>query len=154
MAPFPPFWVSRLKAIMMISHTRLQAFAAGFVLLAAACSDNTEPISPDHPQEPSDRVSLQAEPGDPIGLGRRVPGFGGFYLDAQEKPVVYLRGAGQRANAELALAPYLASRGLSASELRVLPARFDWEQLETWSTRVSGQVLALPGGVFVDTDES
>jgi hypothetical protein len=103
--------------------------------------------------EPSDRVALQSGDADPIGLGRKVPGFGGFYLDSQEKPVIYLRGAAQRADAERALAPYLASQGLSPSELRVLPTRFDWEQLESWSALVSAQVLALPGGVFVDTDE-
>jgi hypothetical protein len=139
---------------MMNCRTRLQVFAAGFLLLAAACSDNTEPVSPDHRPERSDQAALQAGAGDPIGLGRKVPGFGGFYLDTREKPVVYLRGTGQRADAERALAPYLAAQGLAASELRVLPAQFDWEQLETWSTQVSGQVLALPGGVFVDADES
>jgi hypothetical protein len=138
----------------MALRTRLQAFAAGCLLLAAACSDHTEPPAPDTRPEPSEQAALQAAPGDPIGLGRKVAGFGGFYLDAQEKPVVYLRGPAQRADAERALAPFLTAQGLAVSELRVLAARFDWDQLETWSTLVSAQVLALPGGVFVDADES
>jgi hypothetical protein len=138
----------------MTFRTRLQAFAAGLLLLSAACSDHSDPTAPNQQPELSDQAVRQAGDADPIELGRKVPGFGGFYLDPQAKPVVYLRGADQRGNAERALAPFLAVQGLAASELRVLPARFDWDQLELWSRRVSGEILAVPGSVYVDADEA
>jgi hypothetical protein len=135
-------------------RTRLQAFAAGFLLLSAACSDYSDPTAPNQQPGLSDQAVVQAADADPIELGRKVPGFGGFYLDPRAKPVVYLRGADQRGNVERALAPFLAVQGLAPSELRVLPARFDWDQLELWSRRVSGEILAVPGSVFVDADEA
>jgi hypothetical protein len=36
----------------------------------------------------------------------------------------------------------------------VLPAKYDWTQLERWFTRASAEVLAVPGSVFVDADEA
>jgi hypothetical protein len=141
------------EGFLMIGRTRLQAFTAA-LLFVAACSDQNQPAAPGDQPELSDQAALQSGSGDPIGLGRKVPGFGGFYLDTRAKPVVYLKGAGQRGNAERALAPFLAAQGLAASELRVLPATFDWDQLELWSTQASGAILALPGAVFVDADES
>jgi hypothetical protein len=83
-----------------------------------------------------------------------VPGFGGFYLDQQGTPVVYLKSASQRATAERALAPFLQRQGLAAAQLQVRPARYDWAQLEDWHSRVSPEVLSVPGAVFVDADEA
>jgi hypothetical protein len=133
----------------------VQALAAGTLILAAACSDRTEPTAPDNPPA---TVSLQ--PGkqgtsdDPIALGRQVPGFGGFYLDDQGTPVVYLKNAAERGNAQRALAPFFQHQGMSPSQLRVLPARYDWAQLEDWFSRTSGEVLSIPGAVFVDANEA
>jgi hypothetical protein len=90
---------------------------------------------------------------DPISLARAVPGFGGFYLDGGT-PVVYLKSAGQRGNVERALAPFFRAEGLAASQLRILPAKYDWAQLERWFTQASTAVLAEAGGIFVDADES
>jgi hypothetical protein len=69
-------------------------------------------------------------------------------------PVVYLKHAAERGNAERALAPFLRAQGIAAAQLRVLPAKYDWLQLERWFTRASAEVLAVPGGVFVDADEA
>jgi hypothetical protein len=67
---------------------------------------------------------------------------------------VYLKDGVERGNAERALRPFLAAQGLTASQLRVLPAKYDWAQLERWHTRASEEVLAARGAVFVDADEA
>lgn len=138
----------------MLKHASLRAFAVGALLLAVACSDQNEPVAPSDQAEPSYQITQQGGPGDPIALGRTVPGFGGFYFDTRGQPVVYLKEAARRASAERALAPFLLGQGLAASELRVVPAKYDWAELESWLTQASREVLALPGGVFVDADES
>jgi hypothetical protein len=138
----------------MRQRTPLQAFTAGLVLLAAACSDQNEPVAPtNQPESPPVQPAIQGTSQDPLALGRTVRGFGGFYLD-RGVPVVYLKDAAERGNAERALTPFLRAQGLTASQLRVLPAKYDWAQLERWFTRASAEVLAVPGGVFVDADEA
>ena len=132
----------------------LLAVATGALLLASACSDQNEPSAPGSPRpaplpEPSVRVTAD----NPLSLASTVPGFGGFYLE-QGAPVVYLKDPGQRANAERALAPFLRSEGLAASQLRVRPAQYEWAQLEGWMDHASAEVLRIPGAVFVDADES
>jgi hypothetical protein len=90
---------------------------------------------------------------DPISLARAVPGFGGFYLDGGT-PVVYLKNAAERGNVERALAPFFRAEGLAASQLRILPAKYDWARLEHWFIQASEVVLAETGGIFVDADEA
>jgi hypothetical protein len=139
----------------MHRRTSLHALVAGALLLAVACSDQHEPATPDSETESSSaQGAVQGDSDDPISLGRKVRGFGGFYLDTQGAPVIYLRDAAQSGNAERALAPFLAARGLAASQLRVVPAQYDWVQLERWFVQASAEVLAGPGGVFVDADEA
>jgi hypothetical protein len=65
-----------------------------------------------------------------------------------------LKDAAERGNAERALAPFLRAQGIAASQLRVLPAKYDWAQLERWFTQASAEVLAVRGAVFVDADEA
>jgi hypothetical protein len=138
----------------MRQRAPLQAFTAGVLLLAAACSDQNEPVGPSNqPDSPSSQSAIQGTSQDPLELGRTVRGFGGFYLD-RGVPVVYLKDAAERGNAERALTPFLRAQGLTASQLRVVPAKYDWGQLERWSIRASAEVLAVPGGVFVDADEA
>lgn len=131
--------------------TSFLALAAA--VLAGACSDQSEPFAPGNRAELPRQSTFQGDQPDPISLGRTVPGFGGFYLDSRGKPVVYLKDAAQRHNAERALAPFLA-QGFATSELRVLPATYDWVQLEQWFGQASTDLLTLPGAVFVDADES
>jgi hypothetical protein len=133
----------------------LQAFLAGVLLLAAACSDQNEPAGPTPPPEsPSFQPTIQGTTDDPISLARGIPGFGGFYIDDRGSPIVYLKNAAERGNAARALAPFLRAHGLAASQLRVLPARYEWAQLERWFALASTEVLAVAGGVFVDADEA
>src|SRR4051812_41748716 len=132
----------------------LTAVTAGALLLAVACSDQNEPTAPSSrlpapPLEPAVQVTAD----NPLSLAGTVPGFGGFYLD-RGTPVVYLKDVRERGNAERALARFLQSEGLAASQLRVMSAKYEWAQLEGWQGQASAGVLGLSGAVFVDADES
>jgi hypothetical protein len=83
-----------------------------------------------------------------------VPGFGGFFIDVQGSPTVYLRDPSLRGRAEQALAPYLRVQGFGPGRLKVLKGDYDWAQLEGWFTGASAEALAVPGAVFVDADEA
>jgi hypothetical protein len=83
-----------------------------------------------------------------------VRGFGGFFFDAQARPVIYLSHPGDRSKVERALAPYLATQRISPSQLQVRHGDFAYADLERWSAQVTANVLGLPGGVFVDADEA
>ena len=132
----------------------LVGLIAGTVLLASACSDTTQPTSSsDLPANPGPIGALQ-QPDDPLALARQVPGFGGFFFDAQGAPTIYLKEASRRATAQRALQPFFSVRGMNASALRVLKADFDWVSLERWQEQASTQALATRGAVFVDADET
>jgi hypothetical protein len=140
--------------VLIGQRTSLRALAAGGFLLVSACSDQYEPGAPgSQPESSPVQRNAPVTADDPISLARAVPGFGGFYLDGGT-PVVYLKSASQRGNVERALAPFFRAEGLAASQLRILPAKYDWAQLERWFTQASEAVLAERGGVFVDADEA
>jgi hypothetical protein len=96
----------------------------------------------------------QASADDPVALARAVPGFGGFFLDAQGVPTVYLTQPGNRAAAALALAPWFQDQHRAAAELRVLQGHYTWSDLERWTNQASVEALAIPGAVFADADEA
>ena len=60
----------------LLQHTSL----AG-VLALAACSDQSQPSAPDLPADLS--RPAQGQLNDANALARSVPGFGGFFYDAQ-----------------------------------------------------------------------
>ena len=135
-----------------------RAWLAGAILLTAVgCSDTSGPVGPAQP--PDDAASgpaagQQPTADDPVGLVRGVRGFGGFFLDQEDRPTVYLTDPAEADAAANALAPYLAERELDRSRLQVRRADFDYARLESWFDAVSPQALALPGAVFVDLDEA
>jgi hypothetical protein len=132
----------------------LVGLVAGMVLLASACSDTSQPTSPsDKPATTGPTISVQ-QPDDPVALARQVPGFGGFFYDAQGAPTIYLKEVAGRATAERALQPFFSVRGMSPSALRVRKADFDWASLERWQGQASTEALATRGAVFVDADEA
>lgn len=124
------------------------------VLLAAACSDQDQNLTPTDVPNPSLKATAQQPVTNPNALARAVQGFGGFYYDAAGAPTMYLKDPGQRGNAERALSPYLSSHGVAASRVQVKPGRFSWAELESWQSKVSAEALKLPGAVFVDADEA
>ncbi len=132
----------------------LLATSVGSALVLVSCTDHTDPAAPtDHSPDPA-LATLQGGADDPIALGRSVPGFGGFFLDAQGAPTVYLKDPGQRGNAVRALEPFFRARGLAGGQLKVRRADYDWAELERWYSRAGKEALALPGGVYVDADEA
>jgi hypothetical protein len=132
----------------------LCAFAAGTLLLATACTDRNEPAAPSDQPDLLPPSLRQGSADNPNALARAVPGFGGFFYDAQGLPTMYLKQAAERGNAERALGPYLQARGLAASGIRVRPGDFSWAELEGWQAQATAEALAVPGAVFVDADEA
>lgn len=139
---------------MLLNRLSLVAFASIGVVIAA-CSDTTQPTTPaDQTQSSPDFRTAQQPAADPNGLARGVRGFGGFFIDEQGTPTIYLKDAAQRGNAERALGAWLQTRGLAPSALRVLKGDFTWADLERWQVQASEQVLGVAGAVFVDADEA
>jgi hypothetical protein len=123
-------------------------------VVVTACSDSTQPAeSPPPAPDPSLR-SAQGQPAHPLALARGVRGFGGFYLDAQGNPTVYLKDAAERSNVGQALEPWLRANGRSASQLRVVQGEFEWAELQRWFAKASPAAFGFRGTVFVDADEA
>ncbi len=128
---------------------------ASTALVIGACSETTQPNTPaDQSSSSPDFRTAQQPAADPNGLARGVPGFGGFFIDAQGTPTIYLKEAAQRANTERALGSWLQARGIAPSSLKVLKGDFSWADLERWQVQASEQVLGVAGAVFVDADEA
>jgi hypothetical protein len=83
-----------------------------------------------------------------------VRGFGGFFLDGQGTPTLYLMDASERGNAARAITPFLRARGINAAAVQVRRGEFAWPDLERWQEQAAVEVLALPGTVFADADEA
>jgi hypothetical protein len=126
-------------------------------LTLAACQDNSPPTGPDNPLAAT-LAAVPAAQGPDLPsaaeFSRQVPGFGGFFLDRSGAPTVYLTRGSSRAPVERLLSGYLAGRGMPPSAVRVLEARYHWEQLERWQEAVSPEALAITGAVYVDDDET
>ena len=123
-------------------HRGARAWVTGAVLLAsAACSDDPEPTGPAlPPDDPALRPASAQQPADdPVSLARGVRGFGGFFLDRQGVPTVYLTDPAQRDAVADALSPFLTARGLDRSRLQVLRADFSYGRLESWFHAASPQ---------------
>ena len=138
-------------------HVAARALVAGGILAAVgACSDVSNRTGPSQPSvDPSlQPTAQQPSAEDPVTLARGVRGFGGFFVDREGAPTIYLADAGDRGAAERALAPFLAARGIDASRLRVLHADFEYARLETWFDQASPDALSIPGAVFADLDEA
>ncbi len=136
-------------------HRRsLFRFSAAGAVLLAACSgsdlNSPVPASPDLLVQGAQSVQSPSQE----QLDQQIPGFGGFFVDRSGNPTVYLLAGASRGPAEQALAAFLRSRGLAASQLRTVTAAYSHRQLETWFQRVSPEALAVAGSVFVDNDEA
>ncbi len=139
----------------MLRRRATVAAILGLALASAGCSDSSQPTVPsDSPDDPSLRAAAQGQPSDPNALARGVRGFGGFFLDAQGAPTIYLRDAAERSNAARALGPFLRASGIDASAIQVKRGEFAWSDLERWHEQASVDVLALAGTVFADADEA
>ena len=139
----------------MLRHRSIGlALTATTIFCLTSCSDQpTQPTAAGSPDLAATPVQ-QGPADDPVALARAVPGFGGFFLDQQGTPTVYLTQPAQRAAAERALAPWFREQNQAAAGLKVLPGRFAWADLERWNAQASVEALAIPGAVFADADEA
>lgn len=124
-------------------------------LSVAACADDAPDAVAPEPAYPSSSmadVSADPEP-DPLAIAAVVSGFGGYFLDADGAPTVYLTDPAQRPLAEEALAAFLADRGFTADDLRVRQGDYEYRQLHTWFEAAWGPALAVEGAISADLDE-
>jgi hypothetical protein len=139
---------------MLRHRIPILTLVAGSVVLASCSDDITRPTLR---ADQLDRVGVavqQGEPDDPVALAHNVPGFGGFFVDEQGTPTIYLRDVAQRGTAERALTPWFSGQGRAPATMRVRKADFDWAALDRWFTRASIEVLGIQGVVFADADEA
>ena len=122
-------------------------------VFAAACQDTPSPTAPVLLEASRSGVQTSDTP-DQLEVARTVPGFGGYFIDESGAPTVYLTDPARRAEAEQALAGFLASFGWSTADLQVRQAAYDYLQLDAWYNQAWRQVLALPGAVSTDLDEA
>lgn len=139
---------------MLRSRISIAALVAAAGFGALACSDTGQPTVPSDPSEEPSLRAAQGEVTHPNELARGVKGFGGFFLDEQGVPTIYLKDAAQKENAGRALGRYFRAAGINPSQLRVVRGQFDWTELERWFALASSDLLALPGTVFADADEA
>ena len=133
---------------------RITFFAALLALAAAGCSDAEGPASPGPEGMRPSMTAVSSDPTpDPLAVAAVVPGFGGYFLDADGKPTAYLTDPAQRPAAEEALAGFLTDRGFTASDLRVQQGRYDYAQLDAWHEGSWAQALAVSGAIYTDLDE-
>jgi len=132
------------------------ALAAGVALVISACQDQPNPTSPD-PRDVAVSTQRSAQGGGLPSvdeLDRQVPGFGGFFLDRNGEPTIYLARGASRAPADRALGAYMAARGQSAAALHVREARYGWQQLQRWQDAATDGAFSVNGTVYVDNDET
>ena len=132
------------------------ALAAGVALVISACQDQPNPTSPD-PRDVAVSTQRSAQGGGLPSvdeLDRQVPGFGGFFLDRNGEPTIYLARGASRAPADRALGAYMAARGQSAAALHVREGRYGWQQLQRWQDAATDGAFSVNGTVYVDNDET
>lgn len=135
----------------------LSGVLSASLLASVACTD---PAAPDSVLGSPARLEATtlaqlstSETPDPLAIAQAVPGFGGYFIDADGSPTVYLTDPARRAEAEVALAGFLDSFGWTASDLRVRQAQYDYQQLDAWYRAAWPLALAAPGAVSTDLDE-
>ena len=129
---------------MMSRHTK-RLLAAAAVVLAAALSDEREPVAPSDQPDLLTRPAAQGTVDNPNALAKGVAGFGGFFYDAAGTPTVYLKDSKERGNTERALAPYFQKHGVAAARMQVRPGKFSWDELERWQASVVHPDARAPG---------
>lgn len=123
------------------------------LLTVAACTDAPDPTQPGTDPEPAAPEQVAGDASfDANALAQDIPGFGGFFIDANGVATVRLIDPDQRAAAERILGPRLRSLDAGPS-LRIIKADYTAAQLNTWVQQAVPEVLGLPGVVLVDNDE-
>jgi hypothetical protein len=140
---------------MKVSGTRARAtLAVGVVLVTAACSDIPTPSAPAvRPSLSGFAIAQDATP-EQMAVAQAVSGFGGYFLDETGAPTVYLTDPSRRADAEQALAAFLADRGFTAADLRVRQGTYEYVQLDAWYRQARPDAFGVAGIILGDVDEA
>lgn len=133
--------------------TRCVLALSGVVTLGA-CSDATAPSAPAVRLSMSGFAIAQDATPEQLAVAQLVAGFGGYFLDETGAPTVYLTDPSRRADAEQALAGFLADRGFTSADLRVRQGAYDYGQLDAWYRLARPGAFRVSGIVLGDVDEA
>lgn len=142
------------------------------MLWACAPERRVEPAASTHQRTAFARAApldqarrIRTSDDDLAELADRLPGFGGYYYDEQQRLTVWLKDLGRAAEAQAMVADFLRRRmartpALAAASaqhtegMRVRQASHDFRQLLTWYRgHVLSNVMQLPGITMTDIDE-
>ncbi len=158
-------WFRQLTDTMIKDETMSIVRRAGSVVVAFSLLTACE-APPVAPVTPEASLQLQASETYPVfpserpfvELARQVPGFGGFFVEANGDLIAYLTDPAHEEALRPLLQPLLqaaiANRGTAAgARIIVRPARYDFLQLRLWRDQLTDPVLSTPGVTFLDLDE-
>jgi hypothetical protein len=123
-------------------------------IVVGACTETGRPTG--LPEGASLSVgAVAADPApDQMAVAAAVPGFGGYFIDPDGSPTVYLTNVLARPAAEAALAGFLADRGWTASDLRVRQGAYGYAQLDAWYRQARPGAFGVSGIILGDVDEA
>jgi hypothetical protein len=87
-----------------------------------------------------------------VEIGKRVPAFGGMFVDTDGKLAIYLLDTTQGAAAEVAIAAVFGRERIPPGGIRVLQGQYSFLQLRDWYDGM-GAVLGVSGVTVTDIDE-
>lgn len=143
---------------MLLKKTMQPLLLAGMTALAA-CDDTTPaPLEPNGPAGMSAAPqSIRGEEAELFDLAQKIPGFGGYFFDANGDAVVYLQDPSRRTAAVTALEPILrrprGRRAKANPDVIVRQGQYAFMQIAAWRDQAVDEVLNISGSVWVDADE-
>jgi hypothetical protein len=87
-----------------------------------------------------------------VRVDEKTPGFGGMFIDADGRLVIYLLDTSQLAATRTAIEAVFGSSALP-SDVRAVPGQYSVSQLKMWTQRL-GALLEMPTVTMVDLDEA
>jgi len=122
------------------------------VMLVAACTDSPQSLQPVGPETRATPENLVGARGQEQ-LVREIPGYGGFFLDEDGVPNVYLMDSDEGIDAELEIAQFMRGHGMRPQSVKVRHGDFSIPQLDDWLQEAAKGVLQDEGVVSVDIDD-
>lgn len=88
-----------------------------------------------------------------LRVEERVPGFGGMFMDADKRLVVYLTDPTRLPAARQAIEAVFGAQRVPPAGVRAVRGQYTISQLKSWSKRANA-ILDVPGVTMVDLDEA
>jgi hypothetical protein len=88
-----------------------------------------------------------------VRVEERVPGFGGMFIDADKRLVVYLLDTARLAAARQAIEAVFGPQRVPPAGVRAVRGQYTVSQLKSWTERANA-ILEMPGVTMVDLDET